>query len=361
LDEYREELERRLGKAHEVMRIMIHKAQRDPKRIVFPEGEEPKILRASQILLDDKIAKPILLGDAAVIKRMATEMHLHVEQAMIVDPATSEDRKRYADELFRLRQRKGLTRMDADAQILSPNTFGSMMVLQGDADALIGGVTLHYPGTIRPALQVIPVAEGLRKVSGVYLLVTQRGDLFFLADATVNIDPSSEDLVEIAISAASVARRFDVEPRVALLSFSNFGSTRHPLTEKVRRAVEILKAKAPDLVVDGEMQADTAVVPEILEHTYPFSTLKRGANVLVFPSLEAGNIAYKLLARIGGAETIGPVLVGLSKPVHVLQRAAEVNDIVNMAAIAVVDAQMSVPTKTADMLPEPQRLRADQD
>jgi malate dehydrogenase (oxaloacetate-decarboxylating)(NADP+) len=347
LTEYREELERRLGKAHELMRGMIHKAQRDPRRVVFPEGEEHKILRAAHILLDEKIAKPVLLGNPARIHQAAADLHLHLDEVKIVDPHASPDRCRYAEELFRLRHRKGLTRLEAEAQIQNPNTFGSMMVWLGDADALIGGVTQHYPDTIRPALQIIPVRETLRKVSGVYLLVTHRGDLFFLADATVNIEPTSEDLAEIAISAADLARRFDVEPRIAMLSFSNFGSTRHPRAERVRRAVELLRVRAPQLVVDGEMQADTAVVPEIIENTYPFSSLKGGANVLIFPNLESGNIAYKLLARIGGAEAIGPILVGLSKPVHVLQRDAEVNDIVSMTAIAVVDAQATVSTPQA--------------
>jgi malate dehydrogenase (oxaloacetate-decarboxylating)(NADP+) len=226
--------------------------------------------------------------------------------------------------------------------VLNHTTFGALMVRKGEADALIGGLTQHYPDTIRPALQVIAPRPGLRKVSGVYVLITPRGDIYFLSDATVNIEPSAEDLAEIAICAAETAHRFGQEPRVALLSFSNFSSTRHPLAEKVARAVTLVRERAPGLMVDGEMQADTAVVPEIIEQDYPFSTLKGGANVLVFPNLESGNVAYKLLARIGGAEAIGPILMGLSKPVHVLQRGAEVNDIVNMAAIAVVDAQERV-------------------
>jgi len=203
---------------------------------------------------------------------------------------------------------------------------------------LVAGLTQHYPDTIRPGLEVIPVREGLRRVCGIYLMITQRG-IYFFADATVNIEPSAEDLAEIAISAAETAERFNVKPRVALLSFSNFGSTRHPLADKVRKAVELVKKRAPELMVDGEMQADTAVTPEIIEHDYAFSPLRGGANVLVFPNLEAGNVAYKLLSRLGGAEAIGPILNGLSKPVHVLQRGAEVNEIVNVAAIAVVDAQ----------------------
>ena len=339
MDEYREQLERRLGKAREVMRIMIHKAQREPKRIVFPEGEEDKILRASQILVEEKIAVPILLGREAVIHERMESLRLHKSSIRIVDPAQSPDRARYAEDFYQLRQRKGLTRSEAEQAALQNIVFGSLMVRAGEADALVAGLTQHYPDTIRPALQVIAVRPGLRKVSGVYMLITPRGDIYFLADATVNIEPSSEDLVEIAVCAAETARRFGLEPRVALLSFSNFGSTRHPLAEKVARAVKQLHDREPGLMVDGEMQADTAVTPEIIERDYPFSSLKGGANILVFPNLEAGNVAYKLLARIGGAEAIGPILMGMSHPVHVLQRGAEVNDIVNVAAIAVVDAQ----------------------
>jgi malate dehydrogenase (oxaloacetate-decarboxylating)(NADP+) len=337
--EYREQLERRLGKAHEVMRVMIHKAQRQPKRVVFPEGEEPKILRACQILLDEKIAKPILLGHEPQIRARIAELHLPVKGIQIVDPSESPRLAAYAEEMYSLRQRKGVARHEAGEQILNRNVFGAMMVRLGDADALVAGLTQHYPDTIRPALQVIEVRHGSRRVSGVYVLITQKRDIFFLADATVNIEPSAEDLAEIAVSTAELARRFDVEPRVAMLSFSNFGSSRHPLAEKVRRAVELVRLRAPALMVDGEMQADTAVVPEIIEETFPFSTLKGGANVLIFPNLEAGNIAYKLLGRIAGAELIGPILMGMSRPVHVLQRGAEVSDIVNIAAIAAVDAQ----------------------
>jgi malate dehydrogenase (oxaloacetate-decarboxylating)(NADP+) len=337
--EYCEQLERRLGKAREVMRVMIHKAQREPRRIVFPEGEEDKILRASQILIDEKIAVPILLGRESVIRERLASLHLHTYSMRIIDPWSSPERARYAQELYKLRQRKGLTPREADQMARQRTVYGALMLREGEADALVAGLTQHYPDTIRPALQVIAVRPGLRKVSGVYILITPRGDIYFLADATVNIEPSSEDLAEIAICAAETARRFGQEPRVALLSFSNFGSTRHPLAEKVARAVALVRQRAPELMVDGEMQADTAVTPEIIERDYPFSTLKDGANVLVFPNLEAGNVAYKLLARIGGAEAIGPILMGMSHPVHVLQRGAEVNDIVNIAAIAVVDAQ----------------------
>jgi malate dehydrogenase (oxaloacetate-decarboxylating)(NADP+) len=339
LAQYRDQLERRLGKAHEVMRSMIQKAQKQPKRVVFTEGAEGKILRACQILLDEKIAVPILLGDRETILNRAKELRLDLDGAQIVDPVKFGRLEEYAEEFYSLRQRKGVTRTEAGQFVLNHTTFGSLMVRLGEADALVGGLTTHYPDTIRPALQVIEPRPELHRVAGVYLLITPKGDLYFLADATVNIEPSSEELAEIAIMAAEKAIRFNVEPRVAMLSFSNFGSTRHPLSDKVRRAVELVRQRAPNLMIDGEMQADTAVVPQIVEETYPFSTLKGGANVLIFPNLESGNIAYKLLHRIGGTELIGPLLTGLAKPVHVLQRGSEVNDIVHVAAIAVVDAQ----------------------
>jgi malate dehydrogenase (oxaloacetate-decarboxylating)(NADP+) len=336
---YREELEKRLGKAHEIMRAMINKAQRAPKRIVFTEGEEGKILRACQILIDEKIALPILLGNEERIQAKAADLRLHLEDVRIVDPASFPRLAEYTEEFYSFRQRKGVTRTEAAELILNHTTFGSMMLRLGDADALIGGLTTHYPDTIRPALQVIDVRPELKIVAGVYVLITPKGGLYFLADATVNIEPTPEELAEIAIMAAEKARRFNQEPRVAMLSFSNFGSTRHPLADKVRRAVELVRKRAPGLMIDGEMQADTAVVPQIIDETYPFSALKGGANVLVFPNLEAGNIAYKLLHRIGNCELIGPLLTGLSKPVHVLQRGSEVNEIVYVAAVAVVDAQ----------------------
>jgi malate dehydrogenase (oxaloacetate-decarboxylating)(NADP+) len=329
-----------MGKSREIVRILIQKAKREPKRVVFPEGEQKKILRACQVLLDEKIAWPILLGNEQKIRHEIADLHLDLNGVAILDPALSNKLAAYTDELLRLRCRKGVTRSEATGMILEHNLFGSMMVHMGDADALISGLTQHYPDTIRPALQVIPLREGLKKVAGVYVMITRSGGVYFFADATVNIEPTADDLAEIAISTAATARRFDIEPRVAMLSFSNFGSTRHPLSDKVRRAVEILHERAPDLLVDGEMQADTAVVPAILEDEYPFSPLQGGANVLVFPNLESGNVAYKLLARLGGAEAIGPILCGLSRPVHVLQRGAEVNDIVNMTALAVAEAQV---------------------
>jgi malate dehydrogenase (oxaloacetate-decarboxylating)(NADP+) len=339
LEEYRERLERLLGKAHEVMRLIIHKAQSKPQRVVFPEGENEKILRAAHILTEEKIARPMLIGNTDVIRAKAADLSMGLEEIQIVDPATWPKREAYIQMLYELRQRRGVTLSEARELINNRNLFGAVMVHLGDADALVGGETQHFPDTIRPALQVIKPRPGLHKVSGVYVLVTKRGDMYFLADCTVNIEPSAEDLAEIALCAAEAARRFNVTPRVAMLSFSNFGSTPHPLTEKVRQAVQLVHKADPTLMIDGEMMSDTAVVPEIIAETYPFSSLHGGANVLVFPDLNSANTCYKLLARIGGIETIGPILMGMSRPVHVLQRGAEPEEIVNIAAIAVVDAQ----------------------
>ena len=336
---YRDQLENRLGKAHEIARTMVHKAQAHPKQVVFPEGDNEKILRACHTLVEEQIAKPILLGETASIQAKAVEFGVDLEGMRIVDPATSPLREAYVQELFRLRQRKGVTLREASTLIDDRNVFGSMMVHMGDADALVSGVTQHFPDTIRPALQIVRMREGLHRVSGCYAMITRKGDIYFLADTSVNIEPTAEDLVEIALCTANMARRFDVVPRVAMLSFSSFGNVDHPICSKVRKAVELLHYADPTLIVDGEITADDAVSPEVIEESYPFSSLKGGANVLIFPDLASANIAYKLLARIGGAEAIGPILMGMSRPVHVLLRNAQVEDIVNVAAIAVVDAQ----------------------
>jgi len=338
LEVYREQLERRLGKAHEVARMMVHKAQAQPKHVVFPEGDNEKILRACHTLVEENIAVPILLGDPSVIHENILELGLDLHGIRIVDPANSPLREQYIQELFRLRQRRGMTLSEAQKQITNRNIFGSMMLHMGDAEALVSGVTQHFPDTIRPALEIVRVREGLHKVSGCYAMITRKGDIFFLADTSVNIEPTAEDLVEIALCTAQTARRFDIEPRVAMLSFSSFGSTKHPQCEKVRRAVELLQRADPMLMVDGELMADDAISPEI-DQNYPFSRLKGGANVLIFPDLNSANITYKLLTKIGGAETLGPILMGMSKPVHLVPRGAEVEEIVNVTAIAVVDAQ----------------------
>ena len=338
LEKYRQQLEARLGRGREVMGTIISRAKQKLKRIVFPEGHQEKILKASQILIDEGIAHPILLGRPEVIEERRRELHLELKDVPVILPREANVRERYAEELYRLRNRRGITQTEAFGMMANPTAFGAMMVNVGDADAMVAGLTQHYSDTIRPALQIISVRPGTNKVAGVYMMIF-KNDVKFFADTTVNIEPSAEDLAEIAIEAAQVARRFNIEPRVAMLSFSNFGSTHHPLAEKVRLAHELGRERAPALIVDGEMQADTAVVEEILNETYPFNTLKAAANVLIFPSLNAGNIAYKLMQRLGGAEAIGPILTRLRKPVHVLQRGAEVDEIVNMAAIAAVDAQ----------------------
>jgi malate dehydrogenase (oxaloacetate-decarboxylating)(NADP+) len=337
---YIEQLESTQGKSKETLRAIINKAKADPKRIVFPEGDNEKILRAAQNLIEEGIAIPILVGNETKIRAAIAELGIDLNGVSIIDPSLSEKSESYAQELYKLRQRKGLTLSEARRIITrkSRTHFGCMMVRMGDADTLLAGIDTHYPETIRPALEVIGKQEGLSSVHGLYLMVFKNG-IYFMADTTVCIEPTPAELAETAILAADKAQMLDIEPKVAMLSFSNFGSVNHPQTQKVKRAVEIVKERAPYLKVDGEMQADTATVPEILDKNYPFANFKGQANVLIFPDLNSGNICYKLLARIGGAEAIGPILMGMKKPVHVLQRGDDVTDIVNMAAIAVVDAQ----------------------
>ncbi len=341
MDKYVETLESLQGKAKETLRMIINKAKCDPKSIVFPEGENEKILRAAQVLVEQGIARPILLGNEAKIRATLERLGIDLNGGVtIIDPASSDKSEAYANELFHLRQRKGLTLSEAKRLITrkSRTHFGCMMVRQGDADTLLAGIDSNYAETIRPALQVIGKQEGLSSVHGLYMMVFKNG-IYFLADTTVRIDPSSEELAETAILTAEKARMLEIEPSVAMLSISNFGSVRHPQADRVRRAVEIVKAKEPGLAIDGEMQADTAVVSEILQSSFPFTTLKQTANILIFPDLTSGNICYKLLNKLGGAEAIGPILMGMNKPVHILQQGDDVMDVVNMAAIAVVDAQ----------------------
>jgi malate dehydrogenase (oxaloacetate-decarboxylating)(NADP+) len=338
LEGYREKLETRLGRARGIMRGIINRAQRAPKRVVFPEGEEIKIIRAAVALVEDGIAQPILLGDRARIEAVADAAHLSLEEILIEDPSTSKKRDEYAHYMWQLRQRKGLSLDEARRQLFNGNYFGSCMVARGDADALLSGVTMHYPETIRPALQVIGAHPSAKLVSGMYMLVTER-HVVFCGDTTVNIDPTAEQVAQIAFAASRITRMLGIVPRIAMLSFSNFGSVRHPDAEKMARATQLLKERDPTLMVDGEMQADTALNEEILRRDYPFSSLKEQANVLIFPNLGAGNIAYKLMHHLGGATAIGPILVGMRRPVHVLERGADVQDIINMAAVAVIDAQ----------------------
>ena len=339
MDKYVEHLESLQGKAKETMRLIINKAKTDPKRIAFPEGDNEKILRAAQILVEEEIARPILIGNGDKIRAKMGELGIELPGVPIIDTETSEFAEEYADELYRLRQRKGVTANEARRIIRrkSRNHFGSMMVRMGDADTMLSGIDSHYPETIRPALEVVGKQPQLTSVHGMYMMVFKKG-IYFLADTTVDIDPTPEELAETAILAAETVRVLDIEPRIAMLSFSNFGSVTHPQALKVKRAVEIVKERAPDLIVEGEMHADTAVEQELLEQ-FSFSKMKNPANILIFPDLNSGNICYKLLHHLGGADAIGPILMGMKKPVHVLQRGDDVNDIVNMAAIAVVDAQ----------------------
>jgi malate dehydrogenase (oxaloacetate-decarboxylating)(NADP+) len=341
LEQYREQLEARLGRARGIMRGIINRAVRDPKRIVFPEGEEPKIIRAARMIVDEGMGHPILLGQRANIERIAAEGHTSLRDIVIEDPGKSEKRDKYADYLWKRRQRKGLSHGEAHQLLFNGNYFGSVMVACGDADALLSGVGMHYPETIRPALQVIGPHPKAEIVSGLYMLVFEK-HVIFCGDTTVNIDPTAEQLAQIAYSAGRIVQTFGITPRIAMLSFSNFGSVRHPEAEKVARAVAILRKRDPALVVDGEMQADTAMDENILRQAYPFSMLKERANVLIFPNLSAGNITYKLLHHLGGATKIGPILLGMNLPVHVLEQGADVQDIVNMAAVAVIDAQQRI-------------------
>jgi len=335
-DAYRYNLESRLGKSYEIMRFLINKARHTNKRIVFPEGEELQILRATQILIDEQIARPVLIGNEMVIKKLASENELNIESAEIIDASTFAEMPEYVDDLHKLRRRKGMTRnMCRRLLINEPNMLGVMMVKKGHADAMLSGVNHYYPEVIRPALQILEVDKAKKVVAGLYMIVVNNETIFF-ADTTVNITPDAESLAQIAILSADEVKKFNIEPRVAMLSFSNFGSVRHPLTEKVAEATRLVKQRRPDIEIDGELQVDPALDEELLRKNYGWSDLKGRANVLIFPSLEAGNIAYKLMARLGGAEAIGPILVGLEKSVHVLQRNSDVDTIVRMSAIAAI-------------------------
>jgi malate dehydrogenase (oxaloacetate-decarboxylating)(NADP+) len=335
---YQEQLEARLGTSREVMRVILNKAKSEPKRVALAEGSDEKIIRAAYQMQEQGIAVPILLGDGDEIQNTARSLGLQFSP-QVFDP-DSGNWDRYIDRLFELRQRNGITRREAKDLITgNTNYFASVMVEQGDADAMLTGLTNHYPSALRPPLQVIGTGPETTHAAGVYLL-TFKNRVIFAADTTVNVDPGAAELAEITQSTAALARRFNIEPRAAMLSYSNFGSVENEATSCIRDAVERLHADdSLDFDVDGEMQADTAVVEDILTGTYEFSQLNEPANVLIFPDLEAGNIGYKLLQRLGGAEAIGPMLVGMDKPVHVLQRDDEVKDIVNLAGVAVVDAQ----------------------
>jgi malate dehydrogenase (oxaloacetate-decarboxylating)(NADP+) len=353
LDQYRERLESRLGPAREAMRIITHRARKDPRSVVFPEGMHSKILRAAAVLVEDRIARPILLGDGEAIRVAAQDLGVPMTGITVVDPTRCDSSESALDLLYTLRRRKGVTREDARRMALDPDVFGALMVRRGEADALVSGLTRHYPDVIRPMLQVIGTRADVKRVVGVFLM-TFRNRSIFVADATVNVEPDAATLAETAILTGELARRFDLEPRIAMLSFSNFGSVGHPLARKVAEATRLVRERRPEFVVEGEMQSDTAVVPELAASVFPFSAIRGDANVLVFPDLSSANIAYKLLHRLGGAEVIGPMLVGMDKPVHVMHQSSSVSDIVNVATIAVADAQrlgeeMNVPPGAGEL------------
>ena len=346
-DAYKEELQLRLGADDKILRNLANKAKSAPKRIVFAEADNYKILKAAQIVKDEGIATPILLGSITRIQQIIIEHGIELGDIEIIDPwQPTEDSDRFAEHLYKRRQRRGITLYEAKKLVRDRNYYGASMVEFGLADALISGLTKNYKSTLKPSLQVIGTRPGVKKIAGMYLMLTKKGPVF-LGDTTVNPDPSAQDMVDITKMINDTVKGFNVTPRIALLSYSNFGSNTGPIPEKTRLATAMLKDKYPDMIVDGEMQANFAMNAELLQGNYPFSTLKGSpANTLIFPNLESGNIAYKLLQELGNVEAVGPILIGLNKPVHVLQMDSSVREIVNMVTIAVVDAQKYSATTT---------------
>ncbi|MEP6746282.1 MAG: NADP-dependent malic enzyme [Bacteroidota bacterium] len=350
-ESYSINLNKRLGLDNQLMRIIGNKARRDPKRIIFAEADNLKILKTAQICLDEGVAYPILLGNEKKIRSIAESNGIDLEEMPIIDPQLEEydeKRKEYGDLFFLKRQRKGLNLYDAAKLMKNRSYFGCMMVETGEADAMISGLTKNYADTIRPALQVIGTEDGVQKIAGMYLLLTKRGPLF-MADTTVNFNPTAEELADITLMVAKEVRNFNLIPRIAMLSYSNFGSSDSAEAKLVAQARKIVKQKNPSLLVDGEMQASVAFNKEILRDNYPFSELvDQDVNTLIFPNLAAGNVAYNLLKEVGGADAIGPILLGLKKPVHVLQLGSSVRAIYNMALVSVIDAQIKCKTPASE-------------
>ena len=350
---YQLELNKRLGLDNQLSRVIGNKARKDPKRVVFADAENIKILKVAQLVVDEGVGYPILLGDPKKILKLAAENSIDIEDMPIIDPKaddTEELRKQFADLFYERRQRRGTNRHEANKMMKDRNYFGCMLVECGEADCMISGLTRNYPDTIRPAIQTIGTEEGLKKIAGMYILLTKRGPLF-LADTTINFNPTAEELAEITLLTAKEVRQFNIVPRIAMLSYSNFGSSDSPEANLVRKARAIVKAKDPTLICDGEVQGILAFNKEILKENYPFTELLDGdVNTLIFPNLAAGNIAYNLLQEVGGADAIGPILLGLKKPVHVLQLGSSIRSIFNMVLIAVVDAQMKSQTNTTEAI-----------
>ncbi|MEN9976737.1 MAG: hypothetical protein RIR36_897 [Bacteroidota bacterium] len=350
-DAYTLQLNKRLGLDNQLIRVIGNKARRDPKRLVFAEADNQKVLKAASIIYDDGIAYPILLGDPVKINAIAEEHNIDLTDIPIIDSRSDETeakREFYGELFFKKRQRKGFNHYESIKIMKDRNHFGCMMVETGDADAMLSGLTKNYAEAIRPALQIIGTEEGVKKIAGMYLLLTKRGPIF-LADTTVNFNPNAEELADIAMMVAKEVRNFNITPRIAMLSYSNFGSSDSTEAKIVAEATRILKQRNPSLIVDGEMQASMAFNKEILKDNYGFSDLvDEDVNVLIFPNLTSGNVAYNLLKEIGGADAIGPILLGLKKPVHVLQLGSSVRSIINMALVAVVDAQLKSRIDTDD-------------
>jgi malate dehydrogenase (oxaloacetate-decarboxylating)(NADP+) len=352
-DAYITNLNKRLGLDNQVMRVIGNKARRDPKRIVFAEADNLKILKAAQIVFDEGIVYPILLGDENNIKAIAEANGISLEGIPIFDPRSDqmlEKRMAYSEIFFQKRGRRGFNAYEAKKVMKDRNYFGCMMVECGDADAMISGLAKNYPDTIRPALQTIGTEDGVKKIAGMYLMLTKKGPLF-LADTTVNFNPTASELADITLMVAKEIRNFNIIPRIAMLSYSNFGSSNSPEARLVAEARKIVKEKMPSLIVDGEMQASVAFSKELIKENYPFSELvDKDVNTLIFPNLAAGNIAYNLLKELETADAVGPILLGLKKPVHILQLGSSVRSIINMAIIAVVDAQMKSKTLTDEIV-----------
>jgi malate dehydrogenase (oxaloacetate-decarboxylating)(NADP+) len=346
------ELNKRLGLDNQLIRVMGSKARRDPRRMVFAEADNLKILKVVQILYDEEVAYPILLGNEKKIRAIAAANRIDIEGLEIIDPRSDgqeERRKRYGEIFFSKRQRRGFNKYDSFKIMRDRNYFGCMMVETGEADGMISGLTKNYPDTIRPAIQIIGTEEGVKKIAGMYLLLTKKGP-FFLADTTVNFNPTAEELADITLLVAREVRNFNLTPRIAMLSYSNFGTSDSREARLVAEATRIVKEKSPDLIVDGEMQASVALNNDLLKDNYPFSRLvDQEVNTLIFPNLAAGNVAYNLLKEVGGADAIGPILLGLKKPVHVLQLGSSVRSIYNMALVAVIDAQIKCKMSTEEV------------
>ncbi|MGE5258208.1 MAG: NADP-dependent malic enzyme [Hyphomicrobiales bacterium] len=334
---YAQQLEKLLGPEREVMSKLSSSAQQLPKRIVLPEGDHPVILRAAHFAAKQGIAHPLLLGKPDQIQALAASLHIPLDGLEILDPEATPHFDEFAHRLFEMRQRKGWTLAECQSQLRSPYIFGAMMVREGLVDGQVHGISQSYPNAIRPVLQVIPLRPGVSTVAGLYLMLSKNHTLLF-ADCTVNVDPRAETLAETAVLAAEMADFFGMEPRIAMLSFSNFGNARHALSARVAQSVEIARRRKPDLVIDGEMHADTALLEGKLTRMFPFNRLGGPANVLIFPDLNSGNIAYKLLEQVGGATAVGPMLIGLSKPFNVLQRNTDMENVVNVITITVVQA-----------------------